>query len=299
MICNSCTPMLLTSVWLEQEPRLLLWYLLLCLPLRAMAASGLGAGAPAHGINGMSTGWGDFVEMTDAKFDWHRRVGADPRDPRCVGVPCRGHHAALVRRANGSSATYLCEACQLVILYVPRRGCSGKHRSAGPLPADQTTVRQPDVPPVTHPIPEMRQPEAKDVVKSKKQEKKDKKSKEQVPSAVPAAEPAPQAAPKPAPDEVLQQLLAGMQALNARQQESETTAGNMLQALHSRLSQLEAPPQAPVQFQAPQQWQQPAQLMVETPQWQQPAQQMAQETPQWHLPERDPVSDSDDSSRKV
>ena len=162
----------------------------------------------------MSTGWGDFVEMTDAKFDWHRRVGADPRDPRCVGVPCRGHHAALVRRANGSSATYLCEACQLVILYVPRRGCSGKHRSAGPLPADKTTVRQPDAPPVAHPIPEMRQPEAKDVVKSKKQEKKDKKSKE-VPSAVPAAEPAsavtaaepasaaPAAAPKPAPDNVM------------------------------------------------------------------------------------------------
>lgn len=76
------------------------------------------------------------------RFDWERVQYADPRDPRAVRGPCKGHHqlAGFGRGSpsgsNGHALWLTCRACQLRVMYVPTWGSKGTFRSPGPLIKD-------------------------------------------------------------------------------------------------------------------------------------------------------------------
>ena len=75
-------------------------------------------------------------EEMDAKTDWDRMEGADPRDPRTLGGPCRGEHTMPSDWASNQSGRYKhCVTCGLRLMYVPLKGASGEHRTPGPTPA--------------------------------------------------------------------------------------------------------------------------------------------------------------------
>ena len=71
-------------------------------------------------------------DRVDPKLDWEWRVGPDPRDPLCDSC----QHEAMDRKANQHAAWWKCKECDLRIFYIPRKGKTGRHRAAGPLPAD-------------------------------------------------------------------------------------------------------------------------------------------------------------------
>ncbi len=105
----------------------------------------------------------DFPEASSETWDWHRRSGADPRDPRCSGPPCHGHHLRLGRRGNQHANYYHCIECGLRILYIPKHGKSGKYRRAGPLPADKGADLA-SKEPMPLEVPGMAQPKATQVI---------------------------------------------------------------------------------------------------------------------------------------
>lgn len=82
------------------------------------------------------------------KWDWSRATGPNQSDPRCLGAPCHGAHRPApagrgsVSGANGSAKWTGCAICGLRLEYVPKVGKTGIYRSAGPLPADVTSVME-------------------------------------------------------------------------------------------------------------------------------------------------------------
>ena len=89
----------------------------------------------------------DFSKLEeDSRYDWSRKVLADPRDPRWEGAPCNGLHTparSYKGSVSGSNQHGLwkgCETCKLRLLYVPGWGKHGLRRSAGPLPPDTQGV---------------------------------------------------------------------------------------------------------------------------------------------------------------
>ena len=76
------------------------------------------------------------IDRKDPSLDWKRADPVDTRDVRYLGKPCRGDHDTtnpLGRHANQYKVSYKCVNCELVMLYIPRHGASGKYRSNGPL----------------------------------------------------------------------------------------------------------------------------------------------------------------------
>ena len=83
----------------------------------------------------------------EIKWDWSRATGPDQSDPRCLGAPCHGGSSPSTRRprplCQGRTAQpngTACAICGLRLEYVPKVGKTGIYRSAGPLPADVTTM---------------------------------------------------------------------------------------------------------------------------------------------------------------
>ena len=76
------------------------------------------------------------IDKKDPSLDWKRALSADQRDERYLGKPCRGDRDTtnpLGRHANQYKVSYKCVTCELMMLYIPRHGASGKYRSNGPL----------------------------------------------------------------------------------------------------------------------------------------------------------------------
>ncbi len=99
------------------------------------------------------TGPQSFLEQGHPSYEWHRRSGADARDPRCLGGPCQGSHRRLARRSNQHAAYYHCEDCNLRILYIPRIGARGTPKAAGLPSVDVYGVAAPQAPPKPTPVP--------------------------------------------------------------------------------------------------------------------------------------------------
>ncbi|CAK9012642.1 Retrovirus-related Pol polyprotein from transposon RE1 (Retro element 1) (AtRE1) [Includes: Protease RE1 [Durusdinium trenchii] len=78
----------------------------------------------------------------DQIYDFARKEGPDPRDPRFKGGPCKGQHveAPFGRGSpsgkNGWAMWKTCQNCMLRLEYIPAYGAHAKYRSAGPLSAD-------------------------------------------------------------------------------------------------------------------------------------------------------------------
>ena len=124
-----------------------------------MQTPNVGLNPNVHFVPGMNVpGPQFFLEQDNPSFEWHRRTGADARDPRCLGGPCQGSHQVLTRGANQHAAYYRCEDCRLRILYIPKTGARGMSRAAGPLPADVYGVAAPPAPPMPTAVPGMQQP---------------------------------------------------------------------------------------------------------------------------------------------
>ena len=92
------------------------------------------------------------ADREDTRLDWHRAELTDPRDPRDEKGPCQGRHRPAARVANQFMVQYKCQ-CGIRLLYVPRQGCSGRHRRATPLqgPADVAGEHNPQGDKVTVP----------------------------------------------------------------------------------------------------------------------------------------------------
>ena len=76
------------------------------------------------------------IDRRDPRLDWKRAETANLQDHRYLGKPCRGDHDTtnpLARHANQYKVSYKCVRCELVMLYVPRHGATGKYRQHGPL----------------------------------------------------------------------------------------------------------------------------------------------------------------------
>ena len=76
------------------------------------------------------------VDQADPELDWKRARPVDELDDRHLGAPCWGDHDTLNplgRHANQYKVSYKCVACQLVMLYIPKRGATGEYRKAGAL----------------------------------------------------------------------------------------------------------------------------------------------------------------------
>ena len=76
------------------------------------------------------------IDQEDPSLDWKRANPVDQRDDRYPGGCCRGDHDTtnpLGRHANQYKVSYKCVTCELMMLYIPRHGASGKYRSNGPL----------------------------------------------------------------------------------------------------------------------------------------------------------------------
>lgn len=112
-------------------------------------------------------------DRVDPAYEWDRRTGPDPSDPRVAGPPCNGEHAELKRAANQWASYYSCPKCRLRLLYVPMQGAPGTHRAAGPLPLDVGAPAPPTNPPIPEEVPQgpfvapMPKPRAKPVPKPK------------------------------------------------------------------------------------------------------------------------------------
>ena len=76
------------------------------------------------------------IDRRDPRLDWKRAETANLQDDRYLGKPCRGDHDTTnprARHANQYKVSYKCARCELVMLYVPRHGATGKYRQHGPL----------------------------------------------------------------------------------------------------------------------------------------------------------------------
>ena len=76
------------------------------------------------------------IDKADPSLDWKRANPVDERDEKYLGAPCWGDHDTLNplgRHANQYKVSYKCVNCELVMLYIPKHGASGKYRSNGPL----------------------------------------------------------------------------------------------------------------------------------------------------------------------
>ena len=76
------------------------------------------------------------IDRRDPRLDWKRAETANLQDDRYLGKPCRGDHDTtnpLARHANQYKVSYKCVRCELIMLYVPRHGATGKYRQHGPL----------------------------------------------------------------------------------------------------------------------------------------------------------------------
>ena len=76
------------------------------------------------------------IDEADPDLDWKRAKPADEEDERHLGAPCWGDHDTLNplgRHANQFKVSYKCVNCQLVMLYIPKRGATGEYRKAGAL----------------------------------------------------------------------------------------------------------------------------------------------------------------------
>ncbi|CAK0799400.1 unnamed protein product, partial [Prorocentrum cordatum] len=76
------------------------------------------------------------IDRRGSRLDWRRAAGTDERGERRLGKPRRGGHDAaspLARLANQYRVSYECARCDLVMLYAPNHGASGRHRQQGPL----------------------------------------------------------------------------------------------------------------------------------------------------------------------
>ena len=141
-------------------------------------------------------------DKEDPAFEWHRRVGPDPRDPRLEGGPCDGAHQPLRRQANDKAAYYhCCPGCKLRMLYLPKQGFSGRYRAAGPLPVDAGAEPwEPDPVPNEHgaqftaPVPE---PAPKQEPKAKARTRRAPRTSATSPPTSATSPPAPSATPTP------------------------------------------------------------------------------------------------------
>ena len=89
------------------------------------------------------------IDKADPSLDWKRVFPVDKRDEKYLGAPCWGNHDTLnplARHANQYKVSYKCVNCELVMLYIPRHGATGKYRSNGPL---GKTVSQIDIEEIT------------------------------------------------------------------------------------------------------------------------------------------------------
>lgn len=106
-------------------------------------------------ITAKSKGKAAKAKEAEEALEYHRMVGPDPRDPRCEGAPCWGHHTPQAPgRGSGSGSNkwakwVVCETCKLRLQYIPKVGAPGHRRSAGPLPRDvkETIAENPSAPP--------------------------------------------------------------------------------------------------------------------------------------------------------
>ncbi|CAK0867695.1 unnamed protein product [Prorocentrum cordatum] len=76
------------------------------------------------------------LDRRDLRLDWDRAESANEKDDRYSGKPCYGEHDTthpLSRHANGYKVSYKCVRCELVMLYIPKHGATGKYRQRGAL----------------------------------------------------------------------------------------------------------------------------------------------------------------------
>ena len=76
----------------------------------------------------------------DAKFDWSRTCGPDPRDPRRSGAACFGSHGPAVpgrgspSGSNAHATWTACARCKLRLSCTPSWGAHALTRKPGALP---------------------------------------------------------------------------------------------------------------------------------------------------------------------
>ena len=73
------------------------------------------------------------IDQADETLDWKRALEVDKRSDLYLGAPCYGDHNTtnpLARHANKYKVSYKCVNCQLQMLYIPRHGATGDHRTA-------------------------------------------------------------------------------------------------------------------------------------------------------------------------
>ncbi|CAK0832926.1 unnamed protein product [Prorocentrum cordatum] len=76
------------------------------------------------------------LDRCDLRLDWNRAESANARDARYLGKPFYGEHDTthpLSRHANQYKVNDKRIECELVMLYVPKHGATGKRRQTGPL----------------------------------------------------------------------------------------------------------------------------------------------------------------------
>ncbi|CAK0882425.1 unnamed protein product, partial [Prorocentrum cordatum] len=74
------------------------------------------------------------LDRRDLRLDWDRAESADEKDDRYTGKPCYGEHdptRPLARHANGYKVSYKFVRCELVMLYIPKHGATGRCRQRG------------------------------------------------------------------------------------------------------------------------------------------------------------------------
>ncbi|CAK0850111.1 unnamed protein product [Prorocentrum cordatum] len=76
------------------------------------------------------------LDRRDLRLDWDRAEADNEKDDRYTGKPCYGEHDTthpLARHANGYKVSYKCVRCELVMLYIPKHGATGRYRQKGAL----------------------------------------------------------------------------------------------------------------------------------------------------------------------
>lgn len=105
------------------------------------AAAGRGCSGDSNGRGGAGNGCGGAghgntngekqKEYNSGPLDPAYQTGPDHKDPRWEGWPCCGNHSQIadsVKWTNGYGELRECARCALPLLYIPRKGYTGRTR---------------------------------------------------------------------------------------------------------------------------------------------------------------------------